>query len=323
MSIEVGTVYGGRYEIRARIGSGGMGEVYKAEDRVLQRAVAIKFIDKRKHPSETAAKRFLREARSASRLNHPNIVVIHEITETEEHAYIVMEFVSGKSLREHIRAQSFTPDVLLDLAAQLADALAEAHAHGVIHRDLKPENILVNERGHAKLLDFGLARDIERARPLADEAAMTAAAVETLTGASAVVGTIPYMSPEQLRKETLDARTDIFSYGIVLHEMFTGRHPFWATSSFEIAAAILAPAPVAVSDVDPRLPPSAATLLARLLEKGRERRPSSFAQVREALHALKGELRFGSSGGDATPTRPFPPSTQDAAAAETAVATSQ
>jgi serine/threonine protein kinase/tetratricopeptide (TPR) repeat protein len=302
MSINVGSVFG-RYEIRSKIGAGGMGEVYKAEDRVLLRTVAIKFINKHRQPAPDSGKRFLREARAASGINHPNIVTIHEISETDDHAYIVMEYVEGRSLREHIRLRSFDLQTALGLAAQVADALDAAHARGVLHRDIKPENVIVNERGHVKLLDFGLARALEAEGTPVDEQAATRAFVESLTDAGSVIGTIPYMSPEQLRKQPLDARSDVFSFGVVLHEMLTGRHPFHAPSSFEVAALILSREAVRFDELEPKLPAGVVALLARLLEKERARRYSSFAEVKAALDALRTEATGGEPASQQAATR--------------------
>jgi serine/threonine protein kinase/tetratricopeptide (TPR) repeat protein len=289
MKIGEGTIVG-RYEIRSKIGAGGMGEVYRAEDRVLLRAVAIKFINIQRYSSAEAGERFLREARAASAINHPNIVTIHEINETDEHAFIVMEYVEGRSLRERIREHSLDAAAMLDAATQVADALMEAHRRGILHRDIKPENVLINERGQAKLLDFGLARALELEPTPVDEQAPTQAIVESLTGAGSIVGTVPYMSPEQLRKEPLDNRSDIFSFGIMLHEMLTGTHPFWAGNAFEIAALILGREAVKVAPLETGLPPDAARLLERLLEKDRRRRCASFAEVKRELEGVRRQL---------------------------------
>jgi serine/threonine protein kinase len=246
-----GTTFG-HYEIRTQLGSGGMGEVYLAEDQKLRRPVAIKFITRQKEISPIAEKRFLREARAASQLNHPNIVTIYEIGETDNHTYIVMEYVRGRSLRDLIVACDLTPQTTLDIALQISDALAEAHSHNLIHRDIKPENILLSERGRVKLLDFGLARNYGPFAP--DQDGPTA--VDSLTDSGAVVGTLPYMSPEQLRRDQLDLRSDVFSFGIVLFEMMTGRHPFGGNNSFEIASLILKSEPVDTRCFSPDLPGS-------------------------------------------------------------------
>jgi len=274
------------YQIRTQLGAGGMGEVYLAEDMKLRRPVAIKFIARHKEISPNVEKRFLREARSASRLNHPNIVTIYEIGETENHTYIVMEYVEGRSLRELILACDLTPTLTLDIALQISDALAEAHAHNLIHRDIKPENILLSERGRVKLLDFGLARNFG---PFASEQDGPTL-VDSLTDSGAVVGTLPYMSPEQLRREQLDLRSDIFSFGIVLFEMMTGMHPFRGSNSFEIAALIVKDEAVKTDCFSADLPPSVTAFVSRVLEKNRGRRFNSFVEVGRELEALREDL---------------------------------
>ncbi len=274
------------YEIRSQIGSGGMGEVYLAQDLKLRRKVAIKFIARHKEVSPAVEKRFLREARSASQLNHPNIVTIYEIGETENHTYIVMEYVEGRSLRELILACDLTPSTTIEIAMQISDALAEAHGQNLIHRDIKPENILLNERGRAKLLDFGLARSFG---PFVSEQDGPTV-VDSLTDSGAVVGTLPYMSPEQLRREQLDHRSDIFSFGIVLFEMMTGRHPFKGNNAFEIAGLIVKDEPVNTDCFAAGVPPVLINFVKRILEKDRSRRFATFDEVVRDLAAIRDEL---------------------------------
>ncbi|MBV9211617.1 MAG: tetratricopeptide repeat protein [Acidobacteria bacterium] len=274
------------YEIRSQLGAGGMGEVYLAQDLKLRRPVAIKFIARHKEISPAAEKRFLREARAASQLNHPNIITIYEAGETENHAYIVMEYVEGQSLRELILACDLSPQKTLDIALQISDALAEAHEHNVIHRDIKPENILITERGRVKVLDFGLARNFGAFASTQDGPTI----VDSLTDSGAIVGTLPYMSPEQLKREPLDRRSDIFSFGIVLFEMMTGRHPFQGLNAFEIASLILKNEEVDTSCFSPALPQSLTAFIKRVLEKDRSRRFDSFTEVKRGLEAVKGEL---------------------------------
>ena len=271
------------YEIRSQLGAGGMGEVYLAEDLKLRRPVAIKFIARHKEISPAAERRFLREARAASQLNHPNIITIYEAGETENHAYIVMEYVEGRSLRELILACDLMPQTTLDIALQISDALAEAHEHNVIHRDIKPENILLTERGRVKVLDFGLARNFGAFTSTQDGATI----VDSLTDSGAIVGTLPYMAPEQLRREQLDRRSDIFSFGIVLFEMMTGKHPFKGLNAFEIASLILKNEEVNTDCFSPSLPPSVPAFIKRVLEKDRHRRFDTFAEVKRALEAVR------------------------------------
>lgn len=285
LHIGAGTTFS-HYEIRSQLGAGGMGEVYLAEDLKLRRHVAIKFIARHKEISPAAEKRFLREARAASKLNHPNIITIYEAGETDNHAYIVMEYVEGRSLRELILACDLTPQMTLDIALQISDALAEAHEHNVIHRDIKPENILLTERGRVKVLDFGLARNFGVFASNEDGATV----VDSLTDSGAIVGTLPYMSPEQLKREPLDKRSDIFSFGIVLFEMMTGRHPFKGLNAFEIASLILKHEEVDTDCFSPTLPPSVPAFIKRVLEKDRTRRFDSFTEVRRALEIIRDEL---------------------------------
>ncbi|MCA1594565.1 MAG: tetratricopeptide repeat protein [Acidobacteria bacterium] len=298
MTFEAGTTIG-HYLIRSKIGSGGMGDVYEAEDQRLLRTVAIKFIKRQEHVAEGAGKRFLREARMASQLNHPNIVTIYEICETEEHTYIAMELVRGRNLRSLIRSGHLSTEAALDAAIQTADALAEAHSNDIIHRDIKPENIIINERGRVKLLDFGLAKPLELAHPYAGDMATTAAGIEHLTDSGVVVGTIPYMSPEQIRRDpSLDKGTDVFSFGIVLYEMLTGEHPFRGDNVFVIGAAILSDEAVRTDKLKPELPGSTASLFTRLLEKDRRKRIASFVEIKKELELLRDQLGRRESDGE-------------------------
>ena len=273
-----------KYRIIEKLGAGGMGEVYKAEDPALLRTVAIKVMSKEGEQTSGGETRFLREARAASAFNHPNIVTIYEIGETGEHTYIVMEYVEGRSLRQLISKNEIKPEKVLDIAMQTCDALIEAHARGIIHRDIKPENILLTHRGRVKLVDFGLAKTVSR-----QPGKGGATAAESLTESGTVMGTLSYMSPEQLRGEHLDERTDIFSFGIVLYEIVTGNLPFMGSNSFEVAASILKDPAFEIGTVPAGLPRAIKGIVARLLEKRRDDRPRSFVEVKSAIESLKDE----------------------------------
>jgi serine/threonine protein kinase/tetratricopeptide (TPR) repeat protein len=287
-----------KYRIIAKLGAGGMGEVYKAEDPALLRTVAIKVMSKQDDPTSGGETRFLREARAASAFNHPNIVTIYEIGDTGEHAYIVMEYVEGRSLRDLISRKEVKPEKVLDIAVQTCDALVEAHSRGIIHRDIKPENILLTDRGRVKLVDFGLAKTVST-QPRRGGAT----AAESLTESGTVMGTLSYMSPEQLRGEHLDGRTDIFSFGIVLYEIITGDLPFTGSNSFEVAASILKDPAFEIGTVPAGLPRGIKAVVARLLEKRRDDRPRSFVEVKREIESLGDETQvLPSAGRDSRPT---------------------
>jgi serine/threonine protein kinase/tetratricopeptide (TPR) repeat protein len=268
-----------RYKVIEKLGSGGMGIVYKADDLQLLRTVAIKVLAKKERDEPGAGLRFFREARAASQINHPNIVTIHEVGETDESAYIVMEYVEGRSLRHSILTRSLKPDDVLDIARQICDALAEAHARGVIHRDVKPENILVTERGLVKVLDFGLAKAFGEYNSALRGPTM----IDSLTESGTVMGTLSYMSPEQLRGHPLDERTDIFSFGIMLYEVILNRLPFAGDSSFEVAASILKERVIKIDALPEGYPPWIDGIVMRCLEKNRQHRYPSFGDVKKAL----------------------------------------
>ncbi|PWT90353.1 MAG: hypothetical protein C5B54_07310 [Acidobacteria bacterium] len=274
----------GKYKILKKLGEGGMGEVYQAEDPQLHRIVAIKVISKRNHDQEAAESRFLNEARAASAFNHPNIVTIYELNESDQMTYIVMEYVDGYSLRELMRKGSVDSHKMLEIADQVCSALQEAHEHAVIHRDIKPENILLTRSGKVKVVDFGLAKRISF--PELDSEITTG---EHLTPSGTLVGTPFYMSPEQLKGLDLDHRADIFSLGIVLHEMFTGKLPFTGNNILEIAASILRDAADLIPANDD-FAISLAEVLKRALEKDRKNRYSSVHDFREALAELRDKL---------------------------------
>jgi serine/threonine protein kinase/tetratricopeptide (TPR) repeat protein len=291
-----------KYKIIEKLGEGGMGVVYKAEDLALLRTVAIKTISKKGERTIGAETRFLREARAASSINHPNIVTVYEIGETDQYAYIVMEYVEGQSLRQLIKRHGLSGAAILDISLQICDALAEAHGQGVIHRDIKPENIVRTERGRVKLLDFGLAKTIERSLP--EESGKTVA--ESLTESGVVMGTLSYMSPEQLRGQMLDHRTDLFSFGIVLFEMITGKLPFRGASPFDVAASILKEGPNKIEEVPAGLSWGITEVVERLLEKDRRGRYASFEVVKQALESLRttsGQFNPGEATLELTPSQ--------------------
>jgi len=288
------------YHIVGKLGGGGMGVVYEAEDTRLARHVALKFIPAEMVHDQKSLDRFVREARAASQLNHPGICTIHDIDDNGGHPFIVMEKLEGISLKERIRSKTLEVDEVLDIGIQVADALAASHAKGIIHRDIKPANIFVAQNGQVKILDFGLAKSAR------DASSGDAAMEDSLTAMGVIPGTAVYMSPEQARGETLDPRSDLFSLGVVLYEMSTGKKPFATGNVITTLDAVLNQKPVSPIDLNPKLPKDLEGIIGRAMEKDRGHRYPNALAMKGDMQSLRKETESGlTKSGMRRPSLPY------------------
>jgi serine/threonine protein kinase len=279
----------GRYKIITRLGTGGMGEVYLAHDTMLGRKIALKLLPTHFTTDKDRLRRFEQEAHAASTLSHPNVCVIHEVGETEEgHHYIAMEYVDGVTLRQHMTEARLKLSEVLDVAVQVASGLAAAHELGVTHRDIKPENIMLRRDGYIKVLDFGLAKLTEQ--PTTD--VTTAAGVRVKTDTGVVMGTSSYMSPEQARGLAVDARTDIWSLGVMIYEMVTGEAPFKGETTSDVIVSILDREPQPLEYCRPAVPAELQEIVSKTLSKSREERYQTIEELAAKLKSLKQELEY-------------------------------
>ena len=275
------------YRVLGKLGGGGMGVVYEAEDLKLGRHVALKFIPENLAGDPKSLERFTREARAASQLNHPNICTIHGIEDNNGHPFIVMEKLDGESLKAHIAGHAMAVEEVLDVGVQVAEALVASHAKGIVHRDIKPANIFLTPSGQVKVLDFGLAKLVHNLGADDD------GGDQSLTAVGVIPGTAVYMSPEQARSETIDARTDLFSFGVVMYEMSTGKKPFTGNNSLMTLDAVLHQKPVPPRDLNPKMPVELEGIIGKAMEKDRTHRYQSAAEMKSDLALLKRETESG------------------------------
>ena len=276
------------YRILGKLGGGGMGVVYEAEDLKLGRHVALKFIPENLTGDPKSLERFTREARAASQLNHPNICTIHGIEDNNGHPFIVMEKLDGESLKAHIAGHAMPVEEVLDVGVQVGDALVASHAKGIVHRDIKPANIFLTPSHQVKVLDFGLAKLVHNLGTEDD-----AGADNSLTAVGVIPGTAVYMSPEQARSETIDARSDLFSFGVVMYEMATGKKPFAGNNSLMTLDAVLHSKPVPPRELNPKIPIELEGIIGKAMEKDRNHRYQSATEMRSDLALLKRETESG------------------------------